>query len=449
MFTQDGIFHADALQAKLNVGWPRNRGEVATWLQQVLASEPLAGMDARFLFELGMASTLAEGWKPGKDLLLAPVIDGFGWRHDRGRLAGFGRPGAIVAAVLDELDYFDSLPERIRTQQRQLIRQLRDDKRPKTSLLMKQMKAVTHLTRMYPHWMHVITNTQNIERWQAWANQIPNWRRWLAGRPRDTGKPPLSLAPRFDGVGVTAIVLCLGLLGFTALFDPSRSVSAPPAPGPRPVSWSASALPGLNSPPALHEGELMGGGRPAVDAWYLTPPSMVYPPVARRLVQTGRVVVAVVIDANGQAGDVKVDTSSGHTILDNAALAAVRSAKYAPALNGAGKPVAAAYRLPFNFELEDGQSALLQPPRTYGEAVQAAVVPYIILPGQIVGNPQAEVTLQLASDGRILHQRLTHASGEPLWDAAVMRALQRVAKLPADPSGVVPPTMVIAFRPKS
>ncbi len=106
----------------------------------------------------------------------------------------------------------------------------------------------------------------------------------------------------------------------------------------------AAALPGARtgaySPPRA-------GGGGSVNR----PP--VYPRRARRLGWQGRVVVRVRVDARGRVVAVRLGDSSGHGILDRAALDAVRGWRFAPARRGA-IPVAAWVDVPIRFRLTGG-----------------------------------------------------------------------------------------------
>lgn len=469
----------DELQAKLASGWPQDRAAVRAWLDGILDADRLVDMDARFYFEWGVAGVLAEGWKPGKEHLFGPAIDRFGWKDDRGRLAAFQRAGGIVDAAIAQLEFFDGLPDRVRTAQRDLIRRLRDDKRPSTSALLAQMPLVEHISQLYPHWLHLITNAENIGRWREWAGQIPKWRKRLARQPRPVRTPsqPNSGGRRYGWV-------FLALLAFGALiriFDSSPSRSPAPAAtpvgrgvsmGPRPPIPSGdlpgrvnSAIEGLlqGTPAANPSAQGLPSGpkplplgagapsneRPAVGAAYLAPPKLIYPAVARRLGQQGRVILMVVVEADGKVRRAQVEASSGHAALDEAATAAVLGATFVPARDSSGKAIASRYRIPFEFKLSDGPGPANWKPRSYAEAVRDTVLPYIIFGDPVSGNPAAEITLKLAEDGRIEQHKLSKSSGNKAWDSAVLRAIERVPRLPADQSGKVPSQLVIAFRPKA
>ncbi len=84
----------------------------------------------------------------------------------------------------------------------------------------------------------------------------------------------------------------------------------------------------------------------------------------------------------------------------------------------------------------------------YGGKVAAKVKPNIVYPDSISGNPRAEVEVRTSPDGSIVGTRLIKPSGNPAWDDAVLRALEKTATLPRDIDGRVPPSLVIGFRPQ-
>lgn len=80
-----------------------------------------------------------------------------------------------------------------------------------------------------------------------------------------------------------------------------------------------------------------------------TPPS--YPPVSRRLGETGKVVLRVELDEAGRVSLAQVINSSGYKRLDEAALAAVGSWRCQPAQRD-GQAVRSVAVQPFEFTLE-------------------------------------------------------------------------------------------------
>ena len=68
--------------------------------------------------------------------------------------------------------------------------------------------------------------------------------------------------------------------------------------------------------------------------------------------EEGRVMLRVLVQADGSAGEVQVRTSSGFPMLDEAARSAVQSWRFNPATSD-GKPVAEWYLVPIVFKLSN------------------------------------------------------------------------------------------------
>jgi protein TonB len=77
-----------------------------------------------------------------------------------------------------------------------------------------------------------------------------------------------------------------------------------------------------------------------------------YPALSRRYEEQGTVVLQVQVKADGTAGEVKLMSSSGHSLLDKAAMNAVRAWRFVPATSD-GKPVTEWYQVPIPFKLRD------------------------------------------------------------------------------------------------
>ncbi len=133
------------------------------------------------------------------------------------------------------------------------------------------------------------------------------------------------------------------------------AVSAPPPAAPVPESAEplvAEAAPASQpAPPAPPAAQPLAVEPPRSDAAHLNNPPPAYPAMARRLNETGRVVMDVYILADGSVGQIKLKHSSGFARLDQAALAAVRQWRYVPARQG-GTAIAYWYVQPLNFALD-------------------------------------------------------------------------------------------------
>lgn len=90
---------------------------------------------------------------------------------------------------------------------------------------------------------------------------------------------------------------------------------------------------------------------PRFDLTYLDNPPPDYPRLSRRLGEQGKVILRVLVNAEGRAEQVEVHASSGHPRLDRAAVAAVRAWRFVPARRGAAA-VAGWAQVPVNFVFE-------------------------------------------------------------------------------------------------
>lgn len=80
------------------------------------------------------------------------------------------------------------------------------------------------------------------------------------------------------------------------------------------------------------------------------PPNPIYPRASERRREEGRVVVRVLISATGSVVNASVSRSSGHERLDQAALKAVRQARFKPYKEN-GIAYQALADIPFDFVL--------------------------------------------------------------------------------------------------
>ncbi len=89
---------------------------------------------------------------------------------------------------------------------------------------------------------------------------------------------------------------------------------------------------------------------PTFDAAYFHNPAPRYPPLARKMGHTGKVVLRVFVQASGEAKGVTIHKSSGFESLDTAAVAAVEQWQFIPAKQGK-MPIGASVLVPVQFEL--------------------------------------------------------------------------------------------------
>lgn len=87
------------------------------------------------------------------------------------------------------------------------------------------------------------------------------------------------------------------------------------------------------------------------------------------------------------------------------------------------------------------------PSASYAGRLVGRIKPNITYPGDVAGNPRAEVEVRVAPDGTIISRRIVQSSGNKAWDDAVLRAIDKTEILPKDTDGRVPPLIVLGFRP--
>lgn len=70
------------------------------------------------------------------------------------------------------------------------------------------------------------------------------------------------------------------------------------------------------------------------------------------------------------------------------------------------------------------------PSASYAGRLVGSIKPNITYPGDVVGNPRAEVEVRVGMDGVIQSRRIVQTSGNKAWDEAVLRAIDKTQILP-------------------
>jgi protein TonB len=141
---------------------------------------------------------------------------------------------------------------------------------------------------------------------------------------------------------------------------PPRPAPPRPAARPAPARPSQSAEPGsaaASQPPAAPAAAAPAvsapEGPPVVTGARFrqrpTPPA--YPEMARERGQTGTAILRALIGPGGETRDIRLHRSSGHALLDGAALQAVRRWLFEPATRD-GRPIEAWVEVPVRFVLD-------------------------------------------------------------------------------------------------
>lgn len=142
---------------------------------------------------------------------------------------------------------------------------------------------------------------------------------------------------------------------------PPPVLTVPPAPSNVPPSPAAAVVPEQRPVPPVPVSEApripaqaavaVPATPPRSDAAYLNNPRPAYPLAARRRGDQGTVLIRVVVTAEGWATNANIEKSSGHPLLDDAALTAVKSWRFVPARQG-GQAIESPYVVPVVFKLD-------------------------------------------------------------------------------------------------
>lgn len=130
---------------------------------------------------------------------------------------------------------------------------------------------------------------------------------------------------------------------------PQSEPNAAPETAPEAASVAAAAAPAPPKQTRPHASAGIGLQPPAHPD-YLDNPPPAYPTVARRRRFEGIVVLLVSVDPLGRPARISVADTSGHAVLDEAAVRAVGAWRFVPARIG-NTPVAADVRVPVRFTL--------------------------------------------------------------------------------------------------
>ena len=174
---------------------------------------------------------------------------------------------------------------------------------------------------------------------------------------------PEAAAPRssaFDGASLDRVLLTAARGTGPARLDPlgQPTLPAPAKTTPRPRLVRPRALPEDAASSRDIASERAPLGPPIPDTsprplpGHCPPPA--YPPTAERRGLSGTVLLAIEVAASGSVTAVRIERSSGHEVLDEAARSAVRSWRFKPA-SFRGRPTAATVNKPIEFTLPAGR----------------------------------------------------------------------------------------------
>ena len=134
-----------------------------------------------------------------------------------------------------------------------------------------------------------------------------------------------------------------------------QAVASPASVPVEPLAATPVSSAATHTPATASDEPVEADSEPDYQARYLNNPHPSYPSVAQRMGWGGRVLLDVEVLSTGACGSVRVFSSSGHELLDKAAMDAVKIWQFIPARH-AGHTVTRWFRIPINFSLKDNEA---------------------------------------------------------------------------------------------
>jgi TonB family protein len=173
---------------------------------------------------------------------------------------------------------------------------------------------------------------------------------------------------------------------------------------------------------------------------YGLPPNALYrlPP------QSLRAAVRVSLDAQGKVENALLEQSSGDAAFDHLAIHASRLAACKPfsGIDGKAIPV----ETNFLFAVASAEFRPEASSETFAAKVERRVRANIVWGGQ-AAHLKTTISVQCASDGKLLSARIYRSSGNPRWDAVALSAVQHSAPMPPDVDGKTPKNFRVTVQP--
>lgn len=172
---------------------------VEAMLGEICTSERLLNTQAHHLFEMHCATLLARGWRTGHELLFPACVRRFEWDTDHTLSHRLGAPGWTIGLALEEHAFFRlaNVSGYDWGQQDALwiIKRLRDQQHLGTYERLLLHETLVPVLRLYPNYLHIITNLPKIVHCSECWNQMPDD---VQQQLRQRGYPAAALSPVED-----------------------------------------------------------------------------------------------------------------------------------------------------------------------------------------------------------------------------------------------------------
>lgn len=140
--------------------------DVMAALHQALASEALVGLEARYLFEAQFAAHLAQGWRPGHEILFPVVCQVFGWADDGQRVRRLGTAGEFLDLAIGQEAAFARQSEDDVAMRHAVLARLRDAEMPDEQFMWLALPHFEQMMDYMPQWLAVLAPGERVARWR-------------------------------------------------------------------------------------------------------------------------------------------------------------------------------------------------------------------------------------------------------------------------------------------
>ena len=125
----------------------------------------MLNMDARFLFETGIARYLIDGWQPGKELLFFSAVRHFDWLNRQERLNYASDYAYVIQNAINEWREMQNKHISVRNKYQELIQAAREHRTLTADYLRINLQLLSRMTEHYGSLLYLITDRAQIQQW--------------------------------------------------------------------------------------------------------------------------------------------------------------------------------------------------------------------------------------------------------------------------------------------
>ena len=125
----------------------------------------MLNMDARFLFETGIARYLIDGWQPGKELLFFSAVRHFDWLNRQERLNYASDYAYVIQNAINEWREMQNKHISVRNKYQELIQAARQHRTLTADYLRINLQLLSRMTEHYGSLLYLITDRAQMQQW--------------------------------------------------------------------------------------------------------------------------------------------------------------------------------------------------------------------------------------------------------------------------------------------